>query len=212
VEITDGVELGEQVIRAGHVGLTDGSRVQAVVVDGDDPEEGNASQPGTASQPSLPSPQDEQHATQNQQPSQQDQPPTQQDRQPAPSPEELASDVEAATSPVGSDVGHMRIGDIAVGEQLSRRLVNRVISSGRDRLLRCYRTAFGQNPSLGVQSLSITMSVGVDGMVSDARATPAGPLASCLGEEVGELRFPEQRGEGSEEVSLSLTFTPERTR
>lgn len=34
VEITDGLELGEQVVRAGHVGLTDGTRVQVVEVEG----------------------------------------------------------------------------------------------------------------------------------------------------------------------------------
>ncbi len=190
VEITKGLQIGERVIRAGHVGLLDGARVQIVetessAADGPSPDAGHAVEPPA----SLMSP------------------------PPEPPPVTLPQPPTAPSATPGAEVGQLTIGEIVVGDRLSRRLLRRIVVGSEDVLLNCYRARLAQAPAPEPhQTISVAISIGTDGSVSSARSTPPGPLSTCAEGALGRLRFPELRGEGPETTTVELSFAPGRTR
>lgn len=189
VEITQGLAAGERVIRAGHVGLLDGTRVQIIETVGDAPPP--ATPAAATVQPAAP----------------QVTPPS---VPPVAAPTIPAAPV-VSTPPVGGSVGELTVGEITVGARLSRRLVRRAVESARGELLGCYRADLSRDSSTNSRTLSITLDMDPDGTVGAASATPAGLLAPCVEGVLRGLRFPGFPGGGLERATVGLAFAPGRT-
>lgn len=85
---------------------------------------------------------------------------------------------------------------------------SRVIKHGRPDLQRCYQRALRQDPDLGTARVTVSISVGTSGKVTNVSLTPplsTGALESCLKTAVSRWEFPPSPTDYETQVPLALS-------